>query len=1790
MTCDINKNTVKNGIVNSVRRSMIFSDMFTYNDDMFTIKDESSDYQQVVDDINTSFSEELVLRMGMQPIFAIVEPSEHLVNKYLSSSDAVEELASASDDELLSPEQNAEFRRLQSLGFISQNTNTVKGKTYFKIPGDKSYDKMMRLKTIIREKGLDFITILESDNSYLIQLGKVETHPVTTESTISSKASAITKAKVLQFLRKIGFNNIQYVSKLVYQGKEVSGEAYIDFLNGVMQIREGADSYSLPEEGMSILVELLKQSKPELYAEMVKEIVNYKMYSTVLNSPFYKSDFYKTEEGNPNYAKIKDEAISKLLSEYLINRLEGTEESAARIQRVDGWARSIINWVKEFFGLYKNPFKEALDKMNEDNMSFSDIVSDDIFFSAETLEKIDKDHPDNKSVWEKLKNRPSELNIHKEGSKYYKDNVEIAEENRVSALVDSYYTKKFGARNFDDALEEFYEQSRQDGDYLHEIFEEVIKSKIDPLTGLLKNKPSELTFPLSGNPIQGEIVKKSMAFIDGLMRSYPKGTRFLAEQIIYDEKENRFGTVDFMAILPDGKVDILDWKSVLLQDLQGVKDYKKGAIFVQLNEYARILKEDYSIESIGKLRAIPIHKKYKTDDKTKIRRLQSVDIGNSDPAKITDDLKRLRPVISPEESTGSEIKDDIVQKLSALYQKYIDKGYFKTDRVILDEIDNAIYEIRIKQSVDNLGGYFVDLTTKFKQLLEEGTKLKDGSKEDISEVLSMIAFYRDIMENVVSPAYNLMHDPTIDKDSRARLQVGSGQLGYLATRLDALEGSLLDALAKKNGIFDLLSPEKVVNLGKRWFRSMGGQDIASVRYVYELAKKAYAHIDFSTDNDLKTLQELKYNFSQWAKANNVSEKDAIGKLVNYEKHALYSKISRDFYDARTEAIDSRDGKKIVDFIKKNYDLKEYIEWYDKALAENKAIWGRAEYDSDPVKNSQIIRNKILTFEKNYNVLSNPITAFGYHNSRVWSKNIKEENWHSNEYKTLLLPENKALLDMYDFMVSKNKLLVEAGAIKEYESYTFLPNVRKTFADVLSFETSGTLEKMKDSLANAYNNWKSSLTIEDYELNYQGARDPFTGKKLEKRFIPFVSNVGSEYQIKLDVARTLDLKILKDNKKPEFRDLVKAIDEYKAQSLENAKRVNDETINAGKVSNDIFAIYGLMTKQINKELYNKKNDEIIRSLVHMEKNKATLEQNKFGKLAKTESGKLKISAEKGKNAPILIEHAKALVEGETLQTEADFVVQFRLKEKWNDSKLGKLYRFDIDKQYNPTGISTMKFIMWLSNANQKRILGVNLASAISNLFGGTYASHRLYSKYATEQDLYQASLKMTSGAFYATDEMKKNAALVDYFLPLLNNRESFKASQLSVNESAKILSQEWLMAPMRKTSEIVQLNIFLAVIENTGVVDGKIVNLRDKAAKELKYYDRYNLPETDRKSLEKELENKLKEYKEKYGLTKVSQFKTVKQAGKDVVVLDIPGVKRDSEDVFELRDIVQTMSKDALGEADEFDIPNYKYSMWWRMFMTFKNWIPRQMDVRFGEFRYSQAHEAHEYGRFRMFAKALTASYVQTVAKLIPLPYVTGKATNAFFSKDAMIKRAKEVYQEKIKESKEIGKYNAETFITEGEFVDKYIKGVDETFAEMRTLILMSSLLFMGIAAPDDDDNSEDKAWKALVRKQLDKLSDEVGFFYSPKSFIDIAGGGVPMLGLIRDSWYLGTNITEQAFGFTFEQLGADEKGVKMQESAKPVKRLFKIVPVLKEILTYLPAVDEETAKEWGVKVNDRRGF
>lgn len=1791
MICKVNRGTISKGIQQSAKRSLDFSELFDMQDEIYTPKDQQSDYQSVIDRINSSFREEVVMQFNdTLPLFTVVEPSDKLINAYLPWQ-------FPDNSVKLSKEQDAIFTSLQRNKLISEEPVTVNGKTYYKIPeynGGRSFEAKDRLEEIINNKQINWINIIYGYENFLIELGEVEDLPrYPEEPTLPPKATSVTKTAVLGWLDRIGFRNIQIVNKLIYKGNPIPGSAYIDFANGIMQIVEGTEDYTLPEEAMHILVELTKESRPQLYSQMKSQVINYQIYRDVINNPIYTGPLYQNEDGSRNYDKIKDEAIAKLLVQHLTQELQETE-TPSRNTTVYSWWQQLLDWIRSKFTSYKNPFKQALEPLNNDDITFGEfanISSDDIFLSAKSTDQIDRETPDNKAIFDAIRNRPQELGIHKIGNKYYMNNVAISDNQRVSNLRDRYNQKLFGNRGFDEAQELMNKQAREDGTYIHEVFEENINAWIDPQTGLMKRNPSRITFPLPNNPINIKMSKEIQQFVRGFMANYPTGTRFITEQIIYDPNakntdgsSGRFGTIDFLAILPNGTVDIIDWKSMLIQDLAGIKDYKREGISIQINEYRRILKSQYNVGKFGKIRAMPVRTFYKTFPSGN-RVLTAIHIGSPNAAEIGQDEKYLRPIISPQESTGSESRDEIITKLEALYQKYIDKGYFQKDRNILNDVQEAIYEIRTSNSVDNLSNYFVDLKTKFIQLLgEEKAIVESNSKDDMSEALAMITFYEDIIENVVEPSVFLQEDTTIEKESRNKLYKSASDLNFLLRKLKSMRANLLDTQAQKVGVYNLLSPEKVVNLARRYFRSMGSQNIASVRYMFELVKKSYNRIDIETDKLLTRLKDHRFAFEQWTKANKKTDKEAISMLVDFERAKIHSKIDRTFYEERDKVLEEKKPASILAFIKKNYDIEAYDEWYAKTLAENKKIWEASTYDQDPKKNIQIIKNKIRIFETNYNIYSNPITAYGFHNTLIWSRNIKEENWYSPQYKELLKPQNKALLDMYNFMVERNKELADTGSIRDYEQYTFIPNVKKTLADILSFDDTNFIQKSGDIVAQSYNNWRRSLSVEDYELNYQGKRDPFTGEKLEQRFIPFVGKLDNEYQLKIKAA--IDLKIIKNP--TDIENLNQRISEWRAKSTANNQAYSLAIQKQRNISFDIFTIYGLMSKEIQKEKYLAENDEIIRGLVHIERGKPNLLQNKFGTVATDSNGKPINSNEVGKNAPILEEHAKAHF-GNKIQYDADYAIKFKLREKWNKTPLGKLYKFDTAPEtYNPTSVSATKFLLWLNTVNQKRILGLNAASAISNLFGGSFSSSKLYQKYLSIEDLRASWMKMTSGGFYQSEDMKKNAALVDYFLPLLQNREAFKSSQLSVNDAAKVLSQEWLMAPMRKTSETVQLNIFLALIENTAVIEGKLVNVRELAAQETNYLNRYSLPPNQRGAVEKAFNTRIKELKDKNGLLKVAQFKKEIVGGKEKIIIDIPGISRDSEDVTNLREISQTMAKDSLGEADEFDVANYKYSIWWRLFMTFKNWIPRMADVRYGEFRYDQAHHSYEYGRFRMFARALSTNYVVAVLKLVPVPYIMGKLTKGL-GRESLIARARKVYDEKLTQAQELGTYNPETFITEGEFVDRFLQGTESTYAELRTMILMSFLLFIGVVAPDDDDDSSDKAYKALVRKQVNKLIDEVGFFYSPKSGIDIAGGGAPVFSLVRDSWYLGSDITQQFFGFTFEQLGL-EQGEDMQEKAKPIKRAFKVFPVLKEILTYLPAVDEETAKDWGVRISDRRAF
>ena len=67
----------------------------------------------------------------------------------------------------------------------------------------------------------------------------------------------------------------------------------------------------------------------------------------------------------------------------------------------------------------------------------------------------------------------------------------------------------------------------------------------------------------------------------------------MSEVTIYDPKRDLAGTVDFLAITPEGKVSILDWKFMDLNTdrYEDVPWYKVNAWRQQMEQYKSIITE-----------------------------------------------------------------------------------------------------------------------------------------------------------------------------------------------------------------------------------------------------------------------------------------------------------------------------------------------------------------------------------------------------------------------------------------------------------------------------------------------------------------------------------------------------------------------------------------------------------------------------------------------------------------------------------------------------------------------------------------------------------------------------------------------------------------------------------------------------------------------------------------------------------------------------------------------------------------------------------------------------------------------------------------------------------------------------------------------------------------------------------------------------------------------------------------------------------------------------------------------
>ena len=274
---------------------------------------------------------------------------------------------------------------------------------------------------------------------------------------------------------------------------------------------------------------------------------------------------------------------------------------------------------------------------------------------------------------------------------------------------------------------------------------------------------------------------------------------------------------------------------------------------------------------------------------------------------------------------------------------------------------------------------------------------------------------------------------------------------------------------------------------------------------------------------------------------------------------------------------------------------------------------------------------------------------------------------------------------------------------------------------------------------------------------------------------------------------------------------------------------------------------------------------------------------------------------------------------------------------------------------------------------------------------------------------------------------------------------------------------------------------------------------------------------------------------------------------------IPGVSE--EELGKFRTKIVEYGRKLNGQMNQDNKAGYRRDAIFSSFMMFKTWIPKMVAERTTDVNYNVEVDNWEYGRTRAFVKTWAYLGTRNIGKMRDILNGTEEGLAIL---DEMLEEKR---QEHFKRT------GQELEITKEEFYDLMRKELSSQLKELKVLVLlMATLMAAKAAEPPEDASDLEKNRYKFWAKALNKISDEISFYYNPTSFEGMTKGSIlPSLNLLTK--------TERVFIQLNKELG-DEP-----EKAYPQKALFNLIPGLAQFQTeILPFVDPELAKEWGIRV------
>lgn len=879
-----------------------------------------------------------------------------------------------------------------------------------------------------------------------------------------------------------------------------------------------AEHYIQKEEGQIEKPELLVQTKTwwDTIIQWIKDLLGIAGFN-----PFEEA----TKEFNAPTSTIQEanDSTLKPFAEQIAKNSGGI--SSEHIQQLlsEGKYKEIVDPVFDQLS-DENTYYNVVDRLLNSSTEAADTI---LALYNNTYQQKESKNPSADELFQKFQEKidqyqlkkvvnavkPDEAAPEDEVSNYYTVSINNKEE-RADRTTD--WAKRKNQRNtggkdpFANAKPEQKEQWKKkalNGINIHYDIENLINSSLNT-DGTIKprNEVDPSFKPATYPAIYNVLIKFLLGSQDqlGWLYQFPQGTKFRTEQMLYNEKakdvgKDKFGrasTLDLLVALPNGDIKIYDWKAMgsFQKDKFDQVQSKKQQHALQLGDYKNSLKEAYGAKGNIEAFTIPIAAEYKTDvnpvtlEKTPY--LTSIQFGK---INIKDEERTyLLPVVPEDQSTGNPEIDKLVRALKAkytrIYKKPAGEGYLDDKIETLNQLSAAIRHLQITQN-------FAPLALEAKNFEENVEKLSqkykdtdfatldkeqlNGSLNELLDAENNANYYSDLDEIFISQ-YGTSALTEKQEKILINLRQASSKAKESKKEILSILNKIALTIAEQGGVSNFLSAEKEVKGIINSIIERSSIPNRSMKLFTKILTEARSNDKIVINRDINSFGEIYQQAQKLAKTRN---KDLFSLIANTKDHTLIPKTDPEFWKNISQAKKDQDKA----FFLKNIDLEEY-----KRVAllqiekENKKIDERT-YSTDDVENNRLkivakrrVKQSLDLVNKDFDGWYDP--KFRY----VFNQAIKEEDHYSEEFKELLKPENKPLLDMWNLIFDLNTQAKDVGYLKREQSKLFIPFVLAT-----------TLQRLSNSnnkLKTFWESTKDQFTVLSDEQQSYGKVDEETGEQ------------------------------------------------------------------------------------------------------------------------------------------------------------------------------------------------------------------------------------------------------------------------------------------------------------------------------------------------------------------------------------------------------------------------------------------------------------------------------------------------------------------------------------------------------------------------------------------------------------------------------------------------------------------------------------------------------------------------